>query len=87
MNRHAPTDHALVRDLSIYTASGRLRAGRGDRSKRPPSAYKCSCGAALGGTSRREAHADHLDHRAHVRNRARLQRQQLAEFAAKASEL
>jgi hypothetical protein len=87
MKRRTATEHALVRDLSIYTTKGRLRTGRPDRRHRPPSAYQCSCGALLGGTSRREAKADHLDHRAHLRSRAAHQRERLAAFAEKAGAL
>lgn len=79
--------HALVRDLSIYTKMGRLRAGRPDRRHRPPSAYQCSCGRPLLGDSRRQARADHRTHRLVIAEEARRRRAGLTAFAERASKL
>jgi hypothetical protein len=68
-----PAEHALVRDLSIYTPSGRLRVFRRDRRTRPDAAYQCSCGFPIpGAVSRRQARPLHHDHRVHVRLRGAL---------------
>jgi hypothetical protein len=87
MKRRTAAEHALVRDLSIYTPRGRLRTYRPDRRHRPPSAYQCSCGRLLLGDSRRQARLDHRTHRLVVAEEARRRRTGLAAFAEKAGAL